>query len=139
MALADRTRQSGDAATRWPITVLLSNGSVLEPLGSFLKRETLSPQKLLPPCPKTSIRPKRRLGKKVEVQDMKFKRTWRRKSKKSRFKNEARKPGTGRAVHLDTVQMPTATHSDRCLEIFHYSSAVSGWWAIKPCSFEHHS
>jgi len=27
MALADRTRQSGDAATRWPITVLLSNGS----------------------------------------------------------------------------------------------------------------
>jgi len=29
MALADRTRQSGDAATRWPITILLSNGSVL--------------------------------------------------------------------------------------------------------------
>jgi len=34
MALADRTRQSGKAATRWPITVLLSNGSVLEPLES---------------------------------------------------------------------------------------------------------
>jgi len=32
MALADRTRQSGDAATRWPIIILLSNGSVLEPL-----------------------------------------------------------------------------------------------------------
>jgi len=30
------------------------------------------------------------------------------------------------AVHLDTVQMPTATHSDRCLEIFHCSSAVIG-------------
>jgi len=27
-------RQSGDAATRWPITILLSNGSVLEPLES---------------------------------------------------------------------------------------------------------
>jgi len=32
MALADRTQQSGNAATRWPITVLFSNGSVLEPL-----------------------------------------------------------------------------------------------------------
>jgi len=32
MALADRTRQSGNATTRWPITVLFSNGSVLEPL-----------------------------------------------------------------------------------------------------------
>jgi len=32
MALADRTRQSGDAATRWPITILLSNGSNTEPL-----------------------------------------------------------------------------------------------------------
>jgi len=29
-------------------------------------------------------------------------------------------------VHLDTVQRPTATHSDRCLEAFHCSSAVSG-------------
>jgi len=28
MALAHRTRQSGDAATRWPITVLLSNGAI---------------------------------------------------------------------------------------------------------------
>jgi len=27
MTLAHRTRQSGNAATRWPITVLLSNGS----------------------------------------------------------------------------------------------------------------
>jgi len=27
-------RQSGDAATRWPITILLSNGYVLEPLES---------------------------------------------------------------------------------------------------------
>jgi len=27
-------RQSGNAATRWPITVLFSNGSVLEPLES---------------------------------------------------------------------------------------------------------
>jgi len=34
LALAHRTRQSGDAATRRPITVLLSNGSVLEPLES---------------------------------------------------------------------------------------------------------
>jgi len=34
MALADRTRQSGDAATRWPIIVLLSNGSSTEPLES---------------------------------------------------------------------------------------------------------
>jgi len=34
MALADRTRQSGNAATRWPIIVLFSNGSVLEPLES---------------------------------------------------------------------------------------------------------
>jgi len=43
------------------------------------------------------------------------------------------------AVHLNTVQMPTATHSDRCLEIFHYSRAVSGWWAIESCPFKHHS
>jgi len=40
---------------------------------------------------------------------------------------------------LDTVQMPTATHSDRCLETFYCSSAVSGWWAIEPCLFERHS
>jgi len=32
MALADRTRQSGKAATRWPIAILLSNGSNTEPL-----------------------------------------------------------------------------------------------------------
>jgi len=31
-----------------------------------------------------------------------------------------------RAVHLDTLQMPRATHSDRGLEAFHCSSAVSG-------------
>jgi len=43
------------------------------------------------------------------------------------------------AVHLDTVQMPTATHSNRCLEAFHCSSVVSGWWAIEPCPFERHS
>jgi len=32
-----------------------------------------------------------------------------------------------------------ATHSDRCLEAFHCSSVVSGWWAIEPCPFERHS
>jgi len=34
------------------------------------------------------------------------------------------------AIHLDTVEMPTVTHSDRCLEALHCSSAVSGWWAV---------
>jgi len=24
------------------------------------------------------------------------------------------------AIHLDTMQMPTAIHSDRCLENFHF-------------------
>jgi len=33
----------------------------------------------------------------------------------------------------------TNTRSDRCLEAFHCSSAVSGWWAIEPCPFERHS
>jgi len=32
MAQAGRTRQSGDAATRWPITILLSNDSNAESL-----------------------------------------------------------------------------------------------------------
>jgi len=35
------------------------------------------------------------------------------------------------AVHLNTVQVSTATHSDRCLEAFHCSSTVSGWWVIE--------
>jgi len=34
MALAYRTQQSGKVATRLPIIVLLSNGSVMEPLES---------------------------------------------------------------------------------------------------------
>jgi len=38
------------------------------------------------------------------------------------------------AVHLDTLQMLTTTHSDRCIEAFHCSSAVSGW-----CAIERHS
>jgi len=45
----------------------------------------------------------------------------------------------GGAIHLDTVQMPTATHSDQCLEAFHCLSVVSGWRAIEPCPFERHS
>jgi len=43
------------------------------------------------------------------------------------------------SIHLDTVQMPTATHSDRCLEAFHCSSTVSGWWAIESCPFKRYS
>jgi len=27
-------------------------------------------------------------------------------------------------------RLTTATHSSRCLEAFHYSSALSGWWSI---------
>jgi len=42
------------------------------------------------------------------------------------------------SVHLDTVQMPTTTHSDRCLETFHCSSVVNGWRANEPCPFERH-
>jgi len=34
------------------------------------------------------------------------------------------------ASHLTTVPIDTATHSSRCLEAFHCSSAVSGWWSI---------
>jgi len=36
-------------------------------------------------------------------------------------------------IHLDTMQLPTATHSDRRLEIFHCSSAVNG-----SCPIERH-
>jgi len=36
-------------------------------------------------------------------------------------------------------QWKTFSLSQRCLEAFHYSSAMSGWWAIKPCLFECHS
>jgi len=36
-------------------------------------------------------------------------------------------------VHLNTVRLPTATHSDRCLDAFHCSSAVSGLWSIDVC------
>jgi len=39
----------------------------------------------------------------------------------------------GGTVHLDTVQLPTVTHSDRCLEIFYCSSAVNG-----SCPIERH-
>jgi len=42
------------------------------------------------------------------------------------------------AVHLNTVQLPTATHSDRCLEIFHCSSAVNGSCPIEPCLIKRH-
>jgi len=43
-----------------------------------------------------------------------------------------------RGVHLDTVQLPIATHSDRCLEIFHCSSTMNDSCPIKPCPIEHH-
>jgi len=32
----------------------------------------------------------------------------------------------GEADHLNTVQLPTATHSDRGIEAFHCSNAMSG-------------
>jgi len=35
-----------------------------------------------------------------------------------------------RASRLPMLQLTTATHSSRCLEAFHCSSAVSGWWSI---------
>jgi len=38
-------------------------------------------------------------------------------------------------VHLDTVRLPTATHSDRCLDAFHCSSAVIGLWSNR-CVFK---
>jgi len=31
---------------------------------------------------------------------------------------------------LPMLQLTTATHSSRCLEVFHCSSAMSGWWTI---------
>jgi len=49
-------------------------------------------------------------------------------------KEKEREQGT---IHLNTVQMLTATHSDWCLEAFHCSSAVSGWWTIECHSREY--
>jgi len=34
------------------------------------------------------------------------------------------------ASRLPTLRLTTVTHSGRCLEVFHCSSAVSGWCAI---------
>jgi len=39
-------------------------------------------------------------------------------------------------VHLDTVQLLTATYSDRCVEIFY--CAVDGSYLIELCSIERH-
>jgi len=36
----------------------------------------------------------------------------------------------GSGTRLPTLRLITATHSDRCLETFYCSSAVSNWWAI---------
>jgi len=41
-------------------------------------------------------------------------------------------------VHLDTVQLLTATYSDRYVEIFYCSSAVNGSYLIELCSIERH-
>jgi len=34
------------------------------------------------------------------------------------------------ASRLPTLRLTTATHSNRCLEIFYCLSTVSGWWSI---------
>jgi len=41
-------------------------------------------------------------------------------------------------VYLDTVQLLTATYSDRCVEIFYCSSAVNGSYLIELYSTERH-
>jgi len=41
-------------------------------------------------------------------------------------------------VHLDTVQLFTATYSDRCVQIFYCSSAVNGSYLIEMCSIKRH-
>jgi len=41
-------------------------------------------------------------------------------------------------ARLDTDQLDTTNHSDRCLEIFHCSSAVSGSCSIDSCPNEGH-
>jgi len=33
-------------------------------------------------------------------------------------------------LHPVRPRLITATHNSRCLEAFHYSNAVSGWWSI---------
>jgi len=44
-----------------------------------------------------------------------------------------------RAAHLPTLRLTTATHSNRCLEASHYSSAVNDWWSISTWANGHHS
>jgi len=46
------------------------------------------------------------------------------------IKNKAANRGEAR---LDTDQLDTTNHSDRCLEAFHCSSAVSGLCSIDSC------
>jgi len=41
-------------------------------------------------------------------------------------------------VHLNMVQLLTATYSDQCVEIFYCSSAVNGSYLIELYSIEHH-
>jgi len=43
------------------------------------------------------------------------------------------------ASRLATLRLTTATHSSRCLEAFHRSSAVSGWWSIATWANGRHS
>jgi len=38
-----------------------------------------------------------------------------------------------------TLRLTTATHSSRCLEAFHCSSTVSGWWSIATWANGRHS
>jgi len=40
---------------------------------------------------------------------------------------------------LPTLRLITATYSSRCLEAFHCSSAVSGWWSIATWANGRHS
>jgi len=40
---------------------------------------------------------------------------------------------------LLTFRLTTATHCSRCLEAFHCSSAVSGWWSIATWANRRHS
>jgi len=156
MALADRTRQSGNAATRWPITVLFSNGSMLEPLeskmvighrvaasplcrvlsaraisprsGSSARPEHLRASAILPP-PITGSSPRRSLREGSPL----IRLITCRLSAVSGRRSVLWRPRTG-VSRLTTCRLDTTNHSDRCLEAFHCSSAVNGSCPIRDLS-----